>query len=135
MPDFIPPQQRPAWQALARLARQGQPHLRELLHDPQRSQAMVCSGAGLTLDHSRQRVTPEVMAQLLALARASDVRGQLAAMLRGEPINTTETAPCCTWPCVAVTHPTRPGVRRFRDRFATSWIGCADSPNKSALGS
>ena len=93
MPDFIPPQQRPAWQALARLARQGQPHLRELLQDPQRSQAMVCSGAGLTLDHSRQRVTPEVMAQLLALARASDVRGQLAAMLRGEPINTTENRP------------------------------------------
>ena len=93
MHAFIPPQKRPAWQALEHLARQGLPHLRDLLQDQPRCASMVLTGAGLTLDHSRQRVTAPVMESLLTLARTSHVREQLDAMLRGEPINSTENRP------------------------------------------
>ena len=93
MPAFIPPQERPAWQALSRLAQGGLPHLRDLLQDRARCASLVLTGAGLTLDHSRQRVNAPVLAQLLDLARSAQVRTQLDAMLRGEPINTTENRP------------------------------------------
>lgn len=93
MREFIPPSSRPAWQALEELVRAGLPHLRDLLQDPQREQAMQASAAGITLDYSRQRITAEVMQQLLALAHSVGVMEQARAMFRGEPINITENRP------------------------------------------
>lgn len=90
MNPFIQPQHRKAWKALQVLSQREQPHLRELLKDPERADHLKASGAGITLDYSRQRVTDEVMRPLLALADESRVMEQAQAMFRGEAINTTE---------------------------------------------
>jgi len=84
------PQQRPAWSALQALGAAPVPHLRELLQDADRPARMTAQAAGITLDFSRQRITPAIFAQLLALAEQSDVAGQRDAMLRGDAINHTE---------------------------------------------
>lgn len=89
MSRFIPPQERPAWQALTALGQQPL-HLRDLLAQPKRAEQCRMEAAGLTLDFSHQRIHADVMAQLLALAQQSDVQGQWQAMLRGEAVNTTE---------------------------------------------
>jgi glucose-6-phosphate isomerase len=90
MTSFVPPQKRQAWQALQGLAKGTQPHLRELLKDAHRNASLHASGAGISIDYERQRVTPEVMQQLLALADESQVMQQAQAMFKGEPINATE---------------------------------------------
>ena len=90
MPRFVPPQQRPAWQTLSTLAAQPMVPLRALLQHPQRPTDFQAQACGITLDYSRQRVTPAVLAQLLALAEQSDWAGQRDAMFRGDPINRTE---------------------------------------------
>jgi len=83
------PHELPAWHALALAATQ-LPHLRALLQDPQRPAHMTVQAAGLTLDYSRQRVTPTVLQSLIDLARQSRLEAQRDAMFRGEAINTTE---------------------------------------------
>jgi glucose-6-phosphate isomerase len=90
MKPFIPPQHRQAWKALQTLSQSAQPHLRELLKDPKRVEQWQVSGAGISIDYSRQRVTAEVLQQLLALADESQVMAQAEAMFRGDAINTTE---------------------------------------------
>ena len=90
MTPFTPPQNRAAWQALQTLSDSDNPHLRELLKEPHRIEQLQASGAGITLDYSRQRVTGEVLQQLFALADESQVMEQAKAMFRGDPINSTE---------------------------------------------
>jgi glucose-6-phosphate isomerase len=82
----------PAWgriaAAAAGLRRQS---LQELFAaDPARSEASTASGAGLTLDYSRQRVDRGVMADLAQLADEAGLRDCIAQMYRGEPINDSE---------------------------------------------
>ncbi|MEY2837999.1 MAG: hypothetical protein RJB60_298, partial [Pseudomonadota bacterium] len=84
------PAQLPAWQALSQAAAQGTPHLRELLQNSQRPAQMTAQAAGLTLDYSRQRITPAIFEQLIELARQSQLPEQRDAMARGDRINTTE---------------------------------------------
>lgn len=85
------PSTTPAWKALERLA----PHLRNtsirqlFADDPDRT-SMVAQGAGITLDYSRQRLTHEVVDQLLNLAEQCGVAQRRAAMFAGERINITE---------------------------------------------
>ncbi|KRB97984.1 hypothetical protein ASE11_14315 [Hydrogenophaga sp. Root209] len=83
----------PAWQELQTLAGNPTPHLRELLADPHRAQRMSATAAGITLDTSRQRLTPAIQHALLELAEQSDVAAQRDAMFRGDTINTTEDRP------------------------------------------
>ncbi|MES2840595.1 MAG: glucose-6-phosphate isomerase [Pseudomonadota bacterium] len=83
----------PAWQELQTLAANPTPHLRELLADPHRAQRMGATAAGITLDTSRQRLTPAIQHALLALAEQSEVAAQRDAMFRGDTINTTEGRP------------------------------------------
>ena len=75
----------PAWQQLQTLAASPTPHLRELLTDTHREHRMSASAAGITLDASRQRVSPAVEAALLDLAGEAWLR-RLAALatLAGE---------------------------------------------------
>lgn len=88
------PSQLPAWQQLATLAATPQPHLRdELAADPERAQRLTASAAGITLDASRQRLSPAIQSALLALAEQAGVAAQRDAMFRGEPINQTEQRP------------------------------------------
>ena len=86
------PTRTPAWTELASLADElSAVTIRELIEaDPRRPARMTPAAAGVHLDLSRQRVTPEVLDALLALG---DQRGVLAhrdAMLAGVHINTTE---------------------------------------------
>src|SRR5579862_2022837 len=48
------------------------------------------AAAGLLFDYSRQRVTADVITQLLALADQLRLRERIEAMFRGDPINSTE---------------------------------------------
>lgn len=84
----------PAWARLQSLAGAPQPHLRELLPaDAGRAERMALRAAGITLDASRQRVSPAIQQALLALAEQAGVTEQRDAMFRGEHINATEDRP------------------------------------------
>ncbi len=66
-------------------------NLRQLFaHDPDRSSRLTFSVGNLTVDLSKQRVTPRAVELLLALADRADVVVRRDAMFRGEPINVTE---------------------------------------------
>ncbi len=86
------PNQRPAWKALEvhHAAIRGT-HLRELFaQDPARAGRMTAEAAGLFLDFSKHRATPETLALLVRLAEESGLRARIDAMFRGEKINATE---------------------------------------------
>ena len=83
---------RPAWKALdphARMMRDV--HLRTLFaQDPTRGERLTAEAAGLFLDYSKNRVTDEVIALLVQLAKQSGLRERIDAMFGGEKINVTE---------------------------------------------
>jgi glucose-6-phosphate isomerase len=83
---------RPAWLALAaHHAQIGTSHLRELFAaDPQRGTHWVLEAAGLYLDYSKNRINGETIGLLASLAHDCDLNERIAAMFRGEVINTTE---------------------------------------------
>jgi glucose-6-phosphate isomerase len=84
--------ERPAWIALIAhsMAIRGL-HLRQLFaEDPQRGQRLSAEAAGLYLDFSKNRVTDETLRLLLRLAGDSGLVERIAAMFRGDRINTTE---------------------------------------------
>jgi len=82
----------PAWAAVAERARELSPrHLRELsAADANRFRDFHLEQGDFLLDFSRQRVTREALASLLALARACELEPRIAAMFAGAPINSTE---------------------------------------------
>jgi glucose-6-phosphate isomerase len=89
----IPPlTQLPAWQALEAHAATIKPlHLRQLFQDdPERGQRLMAEAEGLYLDYSKNRVTSETLDLLVQLAEQSGLRERIAAMFRGDKINTTE---------------------------------------------
>jgi len=83
---------RPQWQALRQhAATLGQQHLRELFAaDPQRGDRFVVEDVGLYLDYSKQRVDADTLRLLRELAEACGLPQRIAAMFRGDRINTTE---------------------------------------------
>jgi glucose-6-phosphate isomerase len=82
----------PAWIAVANHAQTMKSvHLRDLAAaDLERWAHFHVEHDGWLLDLSRQRITQETLALLLDLARATDLSGHLAAMFRGDFINSTE---------------------------------------------
>ncbi|HEX3950232.1 MAG TPA: glucose-6-phosphate isomerase [Steroidobacteraceae bacterium] len=82
----------PAWAAVAAHANDlSKAQLRDLAaSDPKRWQNFQVEFDGWLLDLSRQRITRQSLALLFDLARAVDVTGRIAAMFRGDPINSTE---------------------------------------------
>jgi glucose-6-phosphate isomerase len=84
--------QLPAWQALkAHHSSVSQLHLRTLFaEDPTRGQRMAVEAAGIYLDYSKHRITDETLQLLLQLALESQLQERIAAMFRGDKINTTE---------------------------------------------
>ena len=87
---FVKPQHRQTWKALQALSQSARPQLRELLTDSKRIEQWQVSGAGISIDYSRQRVAHEVLQQLLTLADEYQLMAQVEAMFRGDAINTTE---------------------------------------------
>ena len=83
---------RAAWQALeAHFPAVRDLHLRELFaSDAARAERLGLEAAGLFLDYSKNRVTDQTLALLVALARAAGLRERIDAMFRGDQINPTE---------------------------------------------
>jgi glucose-6-phosphate isomerase len=83
---------RPAWKALAmHHAQAGRTHLRELFAtDGRRGERFTLEAAGLYLDYSKNRITDETLKLLAALSAECGLRERIAAMFRGDAINTTE---------------------------------------------
>ncbi|HEX4479473.1 MAG TPA: glucose-6-phosphate isomerase, partial [Rudaea sp.] len=84
--------QRKAWLELRRhRSAFGDTHMRDLFAaDANRGTRFVAEGAGLYLDYSKNRITDETLALLLALADECGVRDHIEAMWRGDKINVTE---------------------------------------------
>ncbi|HSB25745.1 MAG TPA: glucose-6-phosphate isomerase [Burkholderiaceae bacterium] len=69
----------------------GNAHLRDLFAaDPERGTRWTVEAAGLYLDYSKNRIDDETVALLAALARDCGLPERIAAMCRGDVINTTE---------------------------------------------
>ena len=82
----------PQWDALAdHLELLRDVHLRDLFAaDPHRGEKMVVEAADLVLDYSKNRLTPETVQLLVALAERAGLRDRIEAMFTGEHINVTE---------------------------------------------
>jgi glucose-6-phosphate isomerase len=81
-----------AWNALSRhheAVRSA--HLRTLFaEDSGRGERLTAEAAGIFLDYSKNRITDETVALLVALADQAGLRSRIDAMFRGEKINVTE---------------------------------------------
>ncbi|MCB1955655.1 MAG: glucose-6-phosphate isomerase [Rhodocyclaceae bacterium] len=82
----------PAWQALAPLRSRALELLlaRRFADDPDRARRYTATGAGLTLDFSKQAIDGPTLAGLLAMARERGVEALRDAMLAGQRVNPTE---------------------------------------------
>src|SRR5882757_2308275 len=82
----------PAWTAVADHAQKlKSAHLRDLsAADPARWQNFHVEYDTWLLDISRQRITQETLSLLFELTRATDLAERIAAMFRGDRINSTE---------------------------------------------
>ncbi len=82
----------PEWKALAEHQRSlAGRHLRELFDaDPARGETMTVDAADLHLDYSKNRLTPETVQFLVAVAERAGLRERIDAMFAGEHINVTE---------------------------------------------
>lgn len=65
-------------------------HLSELLADESRFEQLSFEHDGLLLDLSRQRFTPAILHQLVALADASELGPRIQALIGGDKVNATE---------------------------------------------
>lgn len=65
-------------------------HLKEMLQDAERCDAMYAVHDGVYLDYSRQRVNMDTMKFLFDLAEKQGLKGKIEAMASGEKINFTE---------------------------------------------
>ncbi len=81
-----------AWQALTTHHAEMQGlHLREqFAADPSRGETMTAEAAGLFLDYSKNRITPETLPLLIELAKERDLAGRIEAMFSGQHINVSE---------------------------------------------
>jgi glucose-6-phosphate isomerase len=82
----------PEWAALAEHHRTlADRHLRDLFaEEPDRGQRLTARAGDLYVDYAKHRVTEETLRLLVALAERAGLRDRIAAMFRGEHINTTE---------------------------------------------
>jgi glucose-6-phosphate isomerase len=84
--------ERPAFSKLLAHHREIEPrHLRDLFaQDPERAQRFSAQAGAIHLDYSKNRITDETMALLLALARESELEQRREAMFAGKHINVSE---------------------------------------------
>jgi len=82
----------PTWQSLqANAASLERHHLRQLFaDDPGRFDALSVTALDFLYDFSRQRLTPDTLLLLLALARDCGLEERIRALFAGEPVNLTE---------------------------------------------
>ena len=82
----------PAWQALKTQRKVlAKTSMRELFaKDKKRFERFSVNAAGILLDYSKNRITPDTMKQLIKLARNSPLQTAIEAMFDGVEINLTE---------------------------------------------
>lgn len=83
------------WQALAEHQQAMKTvHMRDLFDDdPQRFERYFAQAAGLSLDYSKNLITDDTLAHLMALARRCGLPAKIEAMFRGDRINNSENRP------------------------------------------
>ena len=82
---------KPQWKRLEQhVAEIEQAHLRDLLQDEDRSEAMFAEHDGVYLDYSRQRATSRTMKLLQNLAKTQRLEERIQDMVTGKKINFTE---------------------------------------------
>lgn len=83
---------RTSWTALqTHFAKISTEHLRDLFAtDPGRAKRYTVSGAGLTLDYSKNRISDETLSLLFQLASDCDLKSRIDGMFSGQKINVTE---------------------------------------------
>jgi glucose-6-phosphate isomerase len=142
-----------AWKRLRdHVAAIDQTHLRDLLADAERSNALTAEHGGIYLDYARQRVTSETMDLLVALAEEAGLQDRIRAMTAGERINVTENravlhtalrAPADATiefegrNVVTDVHEVLGRIRAFSDQVrGGSWVGATGKPltNVVAIG-
>ncbi|TAL53497.1 glucose-6-phosphate isomerase [Pandoraea sp.] len=84
--------QSPAWQALQTHCQTLRTqHLRQLFaDDPKRGERLALEACGFYFDYSKNRVTAQTLALLIALADSRGLRERIDAMFSGQKINATE---------------------------------------------
>ena len=92
MPQFATS---PAWQALlAHRDAMADKRISELWEDdPGRGPTLTFKCAGIEADFSKQRITPETVSLLVALARDRGVPAAIERLFTGERVNVTEKRP------------------------------------------
>ena len=110
--------QRAAWKALESHSQEiNKTDLKALFAgDPGRADRFSLEAAGLFLDYSKNRITPDTMKLLLQLAEESGLKQRTEAMFTGEKINTTENRAVFHVAFGAVDHDER--IRAVRVRLA-----------------
>jgi glucose-6-phosphate isomerase len=79
------------WQRLEIHARNmKRTHLKDLMNNVRRCEALTAEFEGVFLDYSRMQVSQRTMQLLLALAKRQGLEEKIQAMVRGDPINATE---------------------------------------------
>ena len=117
--------------------------------DPERVDAMTLSVGDLIIDWSKNRITPAVLADLIALAETTRVADRATAMMRGDRINSTEDRAVLHTALRAPAGRTIvvdgedvvPGVHRvlaqmaaFTDRVRSGdWLGATGMPIKTVV--
>ena len=80
-----------AWSTLENsAARLSSTHLKDLITSSDRYSAFSFRHEGLLLDLSRQRLDPQVLEELIALANSQGMTDAISKLLSGERVNTTE---------------------------------------------
>lgn len=79
-----------SWVELQGLSTREMPHLRDLLQDESRCEALHYKALGLELDFTCQRVDSHVLAALQRLAQESNLKDQIQRFFQGQEVNTSE---------------------------------------------
>jgi glucose-6-phosphate isomerase len=108
--------------------------------DPARGEALTFQCAGIAMDLSKQRITPETLGLLVALARERGVPEAVERLFSGERVNTTEKRPALHAALRGDEHVTVDGVdvlpeiERNRDRMRAFSQAVRNGQWKGATG-
>ncbi len=106
--------ERPAWRALAALAAQPLPHLRELVHEPGRGDYARLSAAGIGLDSRGNASTALSMKRCWPWRKMRASRRSATPCSPAKPSTPPKAAPCCTSRYVVAPTPIHPGETGWR---------------------
>ncbi|HET9578036.1 MAG TPA: glucose-6-phosphate isomerase [Usitatibacter sp.] len=146
MPSFT---RSAAWQSLLahRDALAGQRISALWKADPHRGEKLTFTCAGIAVDLSKQRITPETLRLLAELARERDVPAGIERLFSGERINTSENRPVLHTALrgdervVVDGEDVRPAIQRVRERMRVfsqavregQWKGATGKPIRHVL--